>query len=291
MGQIFNACAYDLEAKTCCVYFCDKFHSDCYSFSGAVKTMHYLLREKPCHIMWAGDDILSEDSIGKISNQEYLLGISVFADSKDFYDDSVTENSESARKEKFWDKVKFIDENNKLWKRMNQSKVLDDAEKYFDWNYTCSVKYSGYLVNHTKKLAVDLSDYYDKSKFMTQDGIMAAVDLLPLLTETGGGTQMALFNGISTESTEQLSGAWRCDVLQIAEELPANYNVINCCFSEIRSKTEYCYRTFGADKQGFVLCNSSGKRLEAAALNFYGKRASPRFVKVKLTDNKTSFEY
>jgi len=181
-----------------------------------------------------------------------------------------------------WDSLFFQDEVN-IW-----DKFL--ALVRMTWNYTRSVKYSGYLANHTKRTAVDLADYYNQSKFLTQDGIMAAIDLVPVLTETGGGTQMALFNVISADSTEQLSGAWRGDVLQIVEDLPANYKVINCCFAEIWSKTEYCYHVFGADKQGFVLCDSSGRRIEVTTLNLYGKRASPRYVKIVFTDGKTFFK-
>ena len=240
--------------------------------------------------MWAGNYILSEDSIAQISDQEYLLGISTFADSDDFYEDSKNENSGSTLKEKFRDNVKFIKESKKLWKEMNHSKELDDAGKYFNWNLTRSVTYSGYLVNHTKKMAVNLANYHNQSKFLTEDGIITAIDLLPVLTETGGGTQMALFNGIATDSTEQLAGAWCGDELQIVDDLPASYKVINCCFSEIWSKTEYCYHIFGADKQGFVLQDSSGKRIEVAALNIYGKRGSPGNVKIEFTDSKIFFK-
>ena len=52
MGQIFHACAYDIETKTCCVYDADKFHANCYSNCGTVFSMHYLLRQKPYRIMW-----------------------------------------------------------------------------------------------------------------------------------------------------------------------------------------------------------------------------------------------
>ena len=41
-----------------------------------------------------------------------------------------------------------------------------------------------------------------------------AIDLLPVLTETGGGAQMAFFDGISVETTEKLAGKWCGDLLQ-----------------------------------------------------------------------------
>jgi len=55
MGQYFKACAYDIETKTCSVIEADKFHANCYSFSGAVRCIHYLLRQAPYRIMWIGE--------------------------------------------------------------------------------------------------------------------------------------------------------------------------------------------------------------------------------------------
>jgi hypothetical protein len=55
MGQIFHACAYDIDKKKCCVYDADKFHANCYSFSAEVHAMHYLLRKKAYRIMWGGN--------------------------------------------------------------------------------------------------------------------------------------------------------------------------------------------------------------------------------------------
>jgi len=42
-----------------------------------------------------------------------------------------------------------------------------------------------YLVNHTKKLVIDLVDYYEKSVSI-ESGINMAIDPVPVLTETGG---------------------------------------------------------------------------------------------------------
>lgn len=111
-----------------------------------------------------------------------------------------------------------------------------------------------------------------QSKFSSEDGIYMAIDLVPVLTETGGGTQMALFNGVSTDSTEELAGEWSGDLLQIISELPEDYKLINCCFSEIWCRAMYCYHTFGVNKKGYVLSDSNGKQFEAAGLNLLGER-------------------
>jgi len=282
MGQIFHACAYDIETKTCCVYEADKFHANCYAHSGAVFSMHYLLRNKPYHIMWGGGYVAIDNHIADISSTEVLLGLSTYMDYKDFFGDD-----ENTPEDKIRDKAKFIAENKKLWKKLD---VWDDAKAYFDWEHTHSVKYSGYLVNHTKNLAVNLADYQEQSKFLDKNGQIVTIDLIPVLTETGGGTQMALFNGISADSTEQLAGDWCGDLLQIVDDLPLNYGVINCCFAEVWNRTEYCYRTFGLDEQDFVIRDNSGKRLEAANLSVFGKRGLPCYIKAELTENEMIFK-
>ena len=281
MGQIFYACAYDTETKTRCVYEADKFHANCYSYSGAVFSMHFLLRQKPYHIMWGGNYITEYKSISKISKIEVLLGLSTYLEYESF-----ESNVDISNDEKCVDKVKFIGDNNKLWKTID---VWDQAEEYFDWEYTHSVKYSGYLVNHTQRLAIDLADYHKQSKFLIRDTV-AAIDMVPVLTETGGGTQMALFEGVTIDSTEELDGTWCGDLLQIVDVLPKEYMLINCCFSEIWNRSSYCYHTFGTDEEDFLLKGNNCKRIEVAGLNVFGKRGLSANVKVKQNGTKIQFE-
>jgi len=281
MGQIFYACAYDIEEKTCCTIDADKFHANCYSFSGAVYSMHYLLRQKPYRIMWGGHYVSSEENIARFSSTEDLLGISTYIDERNF-----PSEPEDSWEKSYHDKVVFVCENSKLWKRIN---VWDEAKAYFDWERTHSVKYSGFLVNHTKKQAVDLASYLERSKFLVKDEI-AAIDPVPVLTETGEGAQMALFEGVSVDSTEGLAGKWCGDLLQIVDETPADYEPINCCFSEIWRSVEYCYDTVGVDKEGFVLKDKGGERLKVAALSVYGKRGPPCYVNVEETEDKINFK-
>ena len=80
MGQIFHACAYDIDTKTCCVYDADKFHANCYSSCGTVLSMHYLLRQKAYRIMWGGEYVFLWDHLKKFSRTEDLLGMSTYSD-------------------------------------------------------------------------------------------------------------------------------------------------------------------------------------------------------------------
>lgn len=281
MGQIFQACAYDTETKTCCVIDADKFHANCYAHSGAVSSIHYLLHQKPYNVMWGGGYVVIEDNLADFSRTKDLLGISTYENYESF-----KMNNSDLQSKSYYDKIKFIENNSKLWKRID---IWKESEEYFDWKNTHSVKYSGYLLNHTQKLAVDLADYYMQSKFLNEDGEDMAIDVVPVLTETGGGTQMALFEGVSADSTEELAGEWRGDLLQITDELPEDYKLINCCFAEVWYRAEYCYHTFGVNENGYILKDSNGKQFEAVKLNFFGQRGSLNHIKVELTEDTIKY--
>ena len=178
MGQEFYSSAYDIENRVCCVYHAAKFHANCYSFSGSVFSIHYLLRQKPYRVMWGGYGVMDCKELPRFSRTEDLLGLSTYL----AFDESDL-NPESEFKECL-DKVRFIYENRKSWTKLD---VWDDADKYFDIDNTRSVKYDNFLVNHTRKLAIDMADYFNQSRALTQNGKVYVVDLIPVLTETGGG--------------------------------------------------------------------------------------------------------
>ena len=281
MGQIFHACAYDIETRTCCAIDADKFHANCYSFSGAVLSMHYLLRQKPYHIMWGGGYVVIDDNLKDISSTEILLGISTYEDYESF-----EYNNEDIQSKSYYDRVKFIDDNGKLWNRIY---VWDDAERYFDWNKTHSALYCGYLINHSQKLAVDLADYHQRSKFLNKEGESMAIDAVPVLTETGGGAQMAYFDGVSYDSTEKLAGKWCGDLLQIVDELPDGYEVIDCCFADVWQRAKYCCRTFGTNKSGYILSGDDSSMYKAAPLDIFGERGLPCYIKVEETQDEIKY--
>ena len=275
MGQIFHATAYDIDTKTCCVCNADKFHANCYSYSGAVFSMHYLLRKKPYRIMWGGCHVVLDNNLQIFSHIDDLLGISTYVELCSIkMNDGDPENN---------DRKQFIIENKKLWKHID---VWEKAEKFFKWDVTHSVKYKGYLLNHTQKKAIDLENYYQQSKYSDEYLEIAAIDLLPVLTETGGGAQMAFFDGIAAETTEKLNGKWRRDLLQIVNELPKGYKLINCCFAEIGSKVRDCYWNFGANKEGYLLKDHKGNLFEAARLDYYGKRGPLQNIKTEFVDGR-----
>jgi len=274
MGQIFYSCAYDIENRTCCVYDADKFHANCYSMCGSVFSIHYLLRQKPYRIMWGGYDAIGGKELSKFSREEDLLGLSTYLKFK-------KSDINAPEYDGCLDKVKFIYDNSKRWKKLD---IWDDAKEYFEWEITHCVKYENFLVNHTQKLAIDMADYFKQSKVFTQEGDEYAIDLIPVLTETGGGAIMAFLDGVTVETTEQLAGEWCGDLLQIVDRLPEGYSLINCCFADANSKANYCYLMFGTNKDNFLLKNENGDFYKVVGINIYGKRGYVSRIKIQETE-------
>ncbi len=283
MGQIFNACAYDVDNRVCCTVYADKFHANCYSYSGAVASMHYLLRQKPYHIMWGGGYVVIDDYLENISNEDILLGISTYEDFEEFKC-----NNDDIEKLSYYEKIKFIDDNSKTWKHKS---VWDEALEYFDLKNTYCVNYDGFLVNHTKKQAINLKEYFDASKYIVRGGIETAIDLIPMLTETGGGTEMALFEGITADSTEYLAGRWCGDLLQIVEECLDGYELMECCISQSTDKMKYCYIKYGTNQDGYVLKNEDGDLFRAFNCNPFTRsgRGPEHYIKTQVTRDEIRF--
>jgi hypothetical protein len=282
MGQIFDACVYDIENRICSVVDADKFHANCYSFSGTVSVAHYLLRQKAYHVMWGGGYVTVNNFFGKELSENMLLGISTYED-REYFEDCCRSNQQDD--ENYRNNVEFVIKNIASWQGID---VWDEAKEFFDYEHTHSVRYEGFLVNHTKKQAVDLEDYYKKSLSMTKNRDFYAIDPIPALTETGGGLCMALFDGMPSATTEKLDMEWCGDLLQIVDDLPDGYERIDCCFADIWGRTKFCFMEYGVDEEGFLL-EQQGKRFVCCKLNLFGKRSLDGFIKVNFSDDKVNF--
>ena len=263
--QTFYACAYDIDSRVCCTIYTGGFSGGCYSYNRAVFSLHYLLRKNPYRIMWCGETIYTHAYRLKLCNDEdILLGISTAYHTYDGYEeDDFAMSTVNCAPEIY----KFIDENYKTWKHIS---VWDKAKEYFNYNCTKSVKYEGFLVNHTKKQAVNLKDYFENSKFLMNNREVV-IDLIPVLTETGGGTMNVLSDGIPSDSTEYLASYWCTDLLQIIEECPNDYEILDCCVSPFIGKTKYCYTKYGIDKDGYVFKNNNGDLFRVFSCSFFRK--------------------
>jgi hypothetical protein len=115
--------------------------------------------------MWGGHYVSKFDNFMDFSRTEDLLGFSTYLDHEDFErDDEDDEDSEEGNSEEtdWFRKAKFIGDNHSRWKHID---AWDEALEYFDWEKRRSVRYNGYLLNHTQKLAVNLGEYAIQSMF------------------------------------------------------------------------------------------------------------------------------
>ena len=278
MGQIFWALAYDIEDREAVEMCADKFHANCYSYSGAVISMHYLLKKKPYRVMWLGDAMLDGYNLNEVSREEDLLGISITYN-KDYY----IENNPEWENQKYREKIEFIEENHSTWKEIS---VWDEAISELETQGRSTVNYEGYLINHTLKEAVDLANYFEQSKshFLNKGrkSEIIAIDLIPVLTDMGSGSEMAYADGVPTNATENLASRWTGDLLEIVEALPEGYSMINCCFADVWKRAEYCRNTFGLNEDGLIIANKNGDLFEAVNFNLLGKRGVKNHIKVEI---------
>jgi len=74
---------------------------------------------------------------------------------------------------------------------------------------------------------------------------------------------MAL-DGVTVDSTEKLAGTWCGDLLQIIEELPKDYNLIDCCLADMFRMSKTCYHKFGVNENG-VFSGQTSRNAHVAA--------------------------
>ena len=278
---MFRAVAYDVDSREAASIFAGKFNENCYSDSEAVISMHYLLKKKPYRIRWLGNEMLIGFNLSQVTREEDLLGISVAFDKDDY-----VRNNPDWENQDYREKIDFIEENHSTWERLSP---CEEAVNELRGQERKTVKYEGYLINHTRKEAIDLKNYFDQSKTLVWvDGevkVLVVVDPIPVLTDEWGGSQMIFFEGVPTEATDKLAGTRVGDLFEIVEVLPEGYRVINCCFADVWGKAAYCRDTFGINEDGLILANKNGDLFKAVRPNIYGNRGASVYMKVETEEN------
>jgi hypothetical protein len=232
--------------------------------------------------MWGGDYVVIDDFLAQELSEDILLGISTYTDSEEIKNNRKSNQQDDKN---YRNNAKFVSKNSVSWKRTT---VQDEAIAFFDYEHTHSVRYKGFLVNHTKKLVIDLDDYYKKSLSKTKNWDLYAIDPIPVLTETGGGMSMALFDGMTSATTEKLATEWCGDLLQIVNKKPNRYKRIDCCFADVWGRTRFCYKEYGVDEEGFLL-DQQGKRFLCCQLNLIEERSLDSFMKVNVSDKTVNY--
>jgi hypothetical protein len=190
--------------------------------------------------VWQGNYFL--EFLDKIVDERSLTGLAACtSDQIDFY----LQNGSWI--ERGGEKLKLIKEMASGWSYENlwkYSRSLEEEE----------ARYDGYLVNYDKKLAVDLRSYFDRSVVMSAAGMKEyAIDLIPCLCDLCGGSSMALFEGYTEDSSVDMLGTWVFDLMGIVDDVPDGFEVVKCCFANVKSKCVYCFVRNGVDSWGHVL--------------------------------------
>jgi len=280
MGQMYVAIGYDLNTREAVEMDAGKFCEGCHFNSEAVISMHYLLKKQPYRIMWLGSEALQGYNLNRLKRKEDLLGASV-AFYKEYY-----EAKHADWGEEYPEISLFISENYATW---NRTSIEHQAIKELKDNGKSAVEYTGYLINHTRKEAINLVDYYNCSKGLfwneTTEEFVTVLDPIPILTDMDRGHLLAFFDGIPANVTENLAGRWAGDLLERIEDVPANeYTIIDCCFVNIYPRAKYCLSKFGIDEEGWLIANEKGELFEGVTLSFLGTRSPKVRFKMEIQE-------
>ena len=99
---------------------------------------------------------------------------------------------------------------------------------------------------------------------------------------------MALYEGFSADTTEKLAGKWCGDLLQIVDDLPKGYRIIDCCFAHYVNRANYYQQIYGVNNNGYVFKDNEGELFGATTwFSYWGFRNRDTYnVKVGETGKK-----
>ena len=119
-------------------------------------------------------------------------------------------------------KKQIINYRNAAWGEPDRSKAVERAVFDFEGKY---------IVNHTKKEYVDFSLYY-KTSVMNCAGDKWCMHPLSLLTAIGNGYGGGDYRSPTLASTVDLVGYWAWDEINITDNIPENYELLQPIFKE-----------------------------------------------------------
>ena len=142
------------------------------------------------------------------------------------------------------------------------------------------VSWTGYLVNHTRKMYVDVEKYYEKSKINKN-----CIDPLVVLTASNGAASL-FWEGFSENSAYSLLGYWFTDIIEWVDNRPENMNELcDLEFCEIFWKT--MLDEWGTTGDG-CLANKNGEVFFLRKnLGLWDTKISPAKIKFKISKTDT----
>lgn len=165
------------------------------SFVNAVAS---LIVKKPCRVAWIGD--YSDDFFGK-----------------DAYEKAMPQEDFMKYYEAAWGE--------------ERSHQLVPSKLPEGWERVITKNSEGYLVNHTKKIVLDIKKYIGRNECAFGDWMGWCVNPLPLLTACGNGRGGGDYNYRAKVGLEHV-GTWAFDVIELTDTKPDGYEEVMYEFRE-----------------------------------------------------------
>ena len=143
-----------------------------------------------------------------------------------------------------------------------------------------AVSWTGYLVNHSRKMYVDVAKYYDISRIKN-----SCIDPLVVLAASNGAASL-FWDGFSENSAYSLLGYWFTDIIEWVDTMPENFNEL--CSLEF---CEFFWKTmldeWGITDDGYI-ANKKGEVFYIRKnLALFDTEISPVKTKFKITNTDT----
>jgi len=136
--------------------------------------------------------------------------------------------------------------------------------------------WSGYLVNHTKRLFLNVSDYYDRSRIDKY-----CLDPLAVLTASNRCASL-FFDGFTDGTAYSLLGAWFTDVIEWTDHKPTDMNEL--CDLEFREPyIKSMYEKFGLTPEGYIADKNGGILFTRKDLGIFHARIDSVRQKYRVT--------
>jgi len=142
------------------------------------------------------------------------------------------------------------------------------------------VSWTGYLVNHTRKMYIDVAKYYEISKVNKN-----CIDPLVVLTASNGAATL-FWDGFSENSAYSLLGYWFTDIIEWVGNRPENINELcNLEFCEFFWKT--MLDEWGITDDGYLANKNREIFYLRKNLGLFDTKISPAKVKFKISKTDT----
>ena len=139
-----------------------------------------------------------------------------------------------------------------------------------------TVSWTGYLVNHSRKMYFDVAKYYDTSRINNH-----CIDPLVVLAASNGAATL-FWDGFSENSAYSLLGYWFTDILEWVDTKPGNFREL-CSLEFCEFSWKVMLDEWGITDDGY-LANRNGEVFYIRKnIGLFGTKISPAKTRFKIT--------